>query len=122
MANQYTSEWFTFYADPGHAWLKVPLKALRDCGLGSTRDFSSYSFYKHDEKGGHVYLEEDCDAGIFLAAYYGRHRAMPLIKHNQRNSDSPIRRFERLPHGDRFNINMQEGRAIWREMREQNAA
>lgn len=49
---------YTFIEDPGHGWLEVPEKDLRDTGL----IFSKYS----PSRNGKVYLEEDCDAPKFL--------------------------------------------------------
>ena len=53
---------YTFFDDPGHAWLEIPLSHLAE--LGIERDISSYSF----QRGAMVYLEEDCDAGKFMNA------------------------------------------------------
>ena len=53
---------FNFHADPGHAWLAVKRKFLEK--YVNLRDISSYSY----ENGGTVYLEEDCDASLFLKA------------------------------------------------------
>ncbi len=49
----------TFYQDPGHGWLKVPLELLVE--LGIENQISGYSYMSLD----HAYLEEDCDAGKF---------------------------------------------------------
>ena len=53
---------YTWYSDPGHAWLKVPLPELKV--LGILGDISAYSYYY----AGQAYLEEDCDAGVFINA------------------------------------------------------
>tara|TARA_R110000824_G_scaffold375349_1_gene566247 strand:- start:75 stop:431 length:357 start_codon:yes stop_codon:yes gene_type:complete len=53
----------TWFFDPGHAWLQVNIQTLQDFGL-SPQDFSEFSYTDgHD-----LYLEEDCDAGIFIRA------------------------------------------------------
>ena len=52
---------YTFIADGGHGWLSVPLEEIKK--LGITDQISAYSYMTHKR----VYLEEDCDAGIFLA-------------------------------------------------------
>jgi hypothetical protein len=49
---------YKWIIDPGHAWLQVPLAEIEGLKI------SHYSF--HD--GQFAYLEEDCDAGIFLTA------------------------------------------------------
>lgn len=47
--------------DPAHGWLAVP-RSLIEC-LGLRRRISSCSYEDSD---GMVYLEEDCDATLFL--------------------------------------------------------
>ncbi len=51
---------YRFINDPGHAWLEVPRVELEALQIIP----SSYS-YQHGDK---VYLEEDCDASLFIAA------------------------------------------------------
>ena len=46
---------FTFFSDPGHGWVKVPLALIKE--LGIARDITQYSYIKGDW----VYLEEDCE-------------------------------------------------------------
>lgn len=55
---------FTFVSDPGHGWLLVKRSELAEVGL-SAADITPYSYQSGDMLG----LEEDVDAGIFLAAY-----------------------------------------------------
>lgn len=55
---------FKFIRDPGHGWLRVPHKVIRDMGFKASR-FSRYSYVDND----YMYLEEDLDAGVFLQAY-----------------------------------------------------
>ena len=51
---------FTFYEDPGHGWLEVPIELIRMYNLKD--QITSYSYMDKDN----VYLEEDCDAGVLL--------------------------------------------------------
>jgi len=51
---------YTFYEDPGHGWLSVKRQELVD--LNILNQISSYSY----QRGNTVYLEEDCDAPVFL--------------------------------------------------------
>ena len=51
---------YTFYSDPGHAWLEVPRQDVRTLGV----EVSHYSYMR----GPLAYLEEDCDASAFLTA------------------------------------------------------
>ena len=67
------TESFTFHTDPGHGWLEVPLLVLQE--LGINEDISSYSY----TDGQNVYLEEDCDAGKFVAAFEKARGSRPKI-------------------------------------------
>lgn len=53
---------YKYFQDPGHGWVQVPLDHLQQAGVGG--DVSDYSF----QKGRYVYLEEDCDAPMYLKA------------------------------------------------------
>jgi len=82
---------FTYYTDPGHGWLKVPRKLLAT--LEITDKISSCSY----EYGTNVYLEEDCDAGIFLDAFkLANDGEKPIIKSSHTNLESKIRRYYRF--------------------------
>lgn len=53
---------YTWHSNPGHAWLAVPLAEIRALGIGDK--ISGYSY----RSGSMAYLEEDCDAGVFIEA------------------------------------------------------
>lgn len=53
-----------FISDPGHGWLEVPILELAQLGIAA--DISSCSYISAGMT--HVYLEEDCDAGVFFRA------------------------------------------------------
>lgn len=55
---------FTFHTDPSHGWLEVRTSELFKVGLLPS-DFSAYSY----QQGNVVYLEEDCDAPMFIRSY-----------------------------------------------------
>lgn len=55
----------TFFADPGHAWLKVRYQDL--VVLGIHRAITGFSYRKGED----VYLEEDLDALTYLKAVLG---------------------------------------------------
>lgn len=57
---------FNFYSDPGHGWLKVPISLLVEFGIEN--EISSCSYMKGD----FAYLEEDCDASLFIEAMKSR--------------------------------------------------
>jgi hypothetical protein len=53
---------YIFHSDPSHGWLQVPVSELK--ALGIAGQISPYSYVS----GQYAYLEEDCDAGVFLGA------------------------------------------------------
>jgi len=79
---------FTFHTDPGHGWLEVPMSLLRDLGIADK--ISSYSYMRGDS----AYLEEDCDAGLFVRAFLKRFGSRPdhteAYTHN-----APMRSYRR---------------------------
>ena len=52
--------------DPGHSWLKVPVRDVRDSGVFNKITKCSYI------KGKYQYLEEDCDLYTFHTAMIGK--------------------------------------------------
>lgn len=80
---------YTFFADPGHGWLRVPLSEIS--ALGLTGKVSGYSY----KQGKYGYLEEDCDADLFLKAYKAAGHTFTLTHHHT-NNDSQIRRYNRF--------------------------
>jgi hypothetical protein len=59
-------------------------------GLGP-EDFSAYSY----RRGDHLYLEEDCDAGRFLAAWQKALRKFD-VRYIDDGYNSPIRSYEHI--------------------------
>ena len=53
---------YKLYTDSAHAWLEVPMQELIDLGIADKISHFSY------RNGKYVYLEEDCDLGIWLYA------------------------------------------------------
>jgi hypothetical protein len=53
---------YVFYSDAGHGWLAVPRAEL--VSLGIAAQVTTYSYQRGDT----VYLEEDCDASLFIRA------------------------------------------------------
>lgn len=78
-----------FYNDPGHAWCKVDRALLAD--LGVLDKVSSYSYVR----GSAVYLEEDCDASLLIAALRARGIEPEFVEHYS-DGDSPIRGYARF--------------------------
>lgn len=53
---------YVFFSDPGHGWLQVTRADLKELDIEDKISSCSY------QKGEYVYLEEDCDAGVFFQA------------------------------------------------------
>jgi len=82
---------YAFYEDPGHGWLKVPLKELEELDIADK--ISTYSYLK----GPHAYLEEDCDAPIFMKTMEAKGRTVELDVHTS-NRSSKIRGYPGYKH------------------------
>lgn len=77
---------YIFHSDPGHSWLAVKRKELKE--LGIEKEISQCSY----QRGKTVYLEEDCDAPIFYKALESRNITFTYRESYQNNS--PIRNYE----------------------------
>ena len=54
---------FTHFTDPAHGWIKVSKQLLKELGIATK--ITAYSY----QKGDYAYLEEDCDASLFVEEY-----------------------------------------------------
>lgn len=54
---------YKFYSDPGHGWLEVPMAEIDQLNLRP-----KISRYSYISRRGNAYLEEDCDASVFIEA------------------------------------------------------
>ena len=82
---------YTFYNDPGHAWLKVSRQECID--LGIINKISGFSY----QRGENLYLEEDCDAPLFLQVKSNTLKnGAYKIKDLYSNRLSKIRNYERV--------------------------
>lgn len=89
MNTKIRSRSFTLYTDPGHGWLKVSKKMLRDLNVADK--ITQYSYTKNE----YAYLEEDLDADTFLKAYYAVTGFTGIfIKCKHTNRSSRIRSYE----------------------------
>jgi hypothetical protein len=84
-----------FYCDPGHGWVKVPIKTL--VKLGIAHKISRYSYQREL----YAYLEEDCDLSTLYAAA-DKTGIKISLKEYHTNKTSKIRSydnysFEQLP-------------------------
>lgn len=76
-----------YYTDPGHGWLRVPLKTLNRVGL--TDKISEYSYMRTD----YAYLEEDNDMSLFMITMKERGVEITL-KNRNTNRESRIRNYQ----------------------------
>jgi hypothetical protein len=76
-----------FISDPGHGWLRVPLKDI--AALRIEEDISPYSFID----GRYAYLEEDCDYTIFINACTAQDIPLPDMQNQY------VDRFDRSQPG-----------------------
>ena len=79
-----TNRTFKFYSDPSHGWLAVPIDYLLDVDINAEQ-ISMYSYIK----GKTVYLEEDCDAGKFIAAWEATYGNKILV--DQKSTEKVVR-------------------------------
>ncbi len=78
----------TFHSDPGHGWLQVERTDLIDLGIEGV--ISPYSYVMGD----YAYLEEDCDASVYIAALK-EHGISHTISAVDYRYDAPIRGMNR---------------------------
>jgi len=79
---------FDFYADPGHGWLKVPKKLLKQLGIADR--ITPYSYQRGDS----AYLEEDLDAPTFVNAMMTRYGVVVKYREHIADNDSKIRSYD----------------------------
>jgi len=77
---------YIFYSDSGHGWLKVKRSELEELNIADKISFYSY------QSGKSVYLEEDCDAGVFINAKRAKGKDI-IIKDKYINDPCFIRRL-----------------------------
>lgn len=85
MKTRYTLK-LKYFNDPGHGWIGVKRKLLEE--LGVLKQITHYSY----QRGATVYLEEDCDAQVFLTAAKAAGYTLKIdYRHTDRSS--PIRSY-----------------------------
>lgn len=76
------------FADPGHAWARVPKKQLQKLGISDK--ISAYSY----QRGDYAYLEEDCDLGVYINALKSKNYVEFNFKEFHTNRQSKIRGYK----------------------------
>jgi len=79
---------YVFHTDPGHGWLEVDKDELTLFNIADK--ISSYSY----KLGNKVFLEEDCDAGLFIDALENKGIKFTYTTINS-NTDSIVRTYKR---------------------------
>jgi len=78
---------YRLFSDPGHSWLEVSLDELDE--LGIAQKITAWSY----RKGTNVYLEEDCDAPLFLQTKKDITGEVTEYHEITSNYNSPIRGY-----------------------------
>lgn len=81
-----------YVEDPGHGWLIVTPQQLASYGLTEAQ-VSRYSYQSPD--GSEIALEEDSDAGLFIAAFQRAHDEQPYFAREYQHP-CPIRNWPRF--------------------------
>lgn len=79
----------TYHNDGGHGWYAVKRKKLEEMGILNKVSVFSY------ERGGTVYLEEDCDATLLFNALSEEEKQQIIVTNSYRDY-SPIRSYARF--------------------------
>jgi hypothetical protein len=79
---------YVFHTDPSHGWLEVDKDELSLFNIADK--ISSYSY----KLGNKVFLEEDCDAGLFINALENKGIKFTYTTINS-NTDSIVRTYKR---------------------------
>ena len=79
----------TFHTDPGHGWLEVPVKEVRESGV----PISECSYVKNDM----AYLEEDCDATAYIDYLDKQNIAYTIGRDVHVDHSHPIRDYRSWP-------------------------
>lgn len=81
---------YVFHTDPGHGWMAVKRAELVKLGIAGQVSHFSY------QNGGTIYLEEDCDAPLFLATKKAKGEEVPSdhIRESHTDDNHYIRNYE----------------------------
>lgn len=77
---------YRYIQDPGHGWVEVELQELERLGISG--QVSRYSYANR----GKVYLEEDCDAALFIQAKKAAAEPYTLVEVYQEKT--PVRNYD----------------------------
>lgn len=80
---------FKYYTDPGHGWIGVKVQLLEQLGIQA--QISEFSYI--NRKGTMAYLEEDCDASLFVEKYIETYGVKPTWKDSYMERNHWIRNY-----------------------------
>ena len=88
---EFIKEPINYICDPGHGWIAIPMEVVKELGIEDKVSSCSY------KRRGIAYLEEDCDAALFLEAVKEKCGVSDLkINQIHQNNESIIRTFDRF--------------------------
>lgn len=79
---------FTMYSDPSHGWLKVKLVEVKELSIDNI--ITGFSHIR----GEYLYLEEDCDAYVFIKEYEKKYGFKPTNVSQYTDKRSRIRNYD----------------------------
>ena len=82
----------TFHCDPSHGWLEVNREDIDALGIADQISAYSYAMAATHKRAGMVYLEEDCDASLFLDAAKAAGWTIQIVE-KYTAEDSPICKY-----------------------------
>ena len=80
---------FIFHEDAAHGWLEVSYKDVTD--LNIQNEISEWSYINRTTE--KIYLEEDCDATLFLNEFKNKYGYKPELLEGRFYEESPIRKL-----------------------------
>ena len=83
---------YIFHEDPGHGWLQVPYSELVELGIAFRISGCSYRLRDW------CFLEEDCDAPLFLEALKERGILYNFVNRVYPRDPAPIRNYPNYWH------------------------
>ena len=84
---------FTFFSDPGHGWLEVPMALVENLKIANK--ISRFSFKNKSRDAFQMaYLEGDCDARVFTEAYGEDNFELIFIDSDERSGIRDLPRFK----------------------------
>ena len=84
-------EIFTYLQDPSHGWIAVTKQQLKELGIADKISQCSYVSPSDDI----VWLEEDCDASLFVQTYKEKYGYDPAIQEVVISNRAFLRNFSR---------------------------